>query len=93
MAYREVTMLEVKEVLRLWLGGIPKKRIALQLGLDVKTVRRYVAAAWAGGLRREAGTGGTRRRVAHHGRRDGPAGHGPTPWRRLGRVYRPSRRH
>jgi transposase len=58
MAYREVTMLEVKEVLRLWLGGIPKKRIALQLGLDVKTVRRYVAAAWAGGLRREAGLEG-----------------------------------
>ncbi len=24
MAYREVTMLEVKEVLRLWLDGVPK---------------------------------------------------------------------
>jgi transposase len=58
MAYREVTMLEVKEVLRLWLEGIPKKRIALQLGLDVKTVRRYVGAAWAAGLRREAGPEG-----------------------------------
>ena len=31
MAYREVTMLDVKEALRLWLGGVPKKRIALQL--------------------------------------------------------------
>jgi hypothetical protein len=58
MAYREVTMLEVKEVLRLWLGGVPKKHIAVQLGLDVKTVRRYVTAAWAGGLRREAGPDG-----------------------------------
>jgi hypothetical protein len=55
MAYREVTMLEVKEVLRLWLGGVPKKHIAVQLGLDVKTVRRYIGAAWTAGLRREVG--------------------------------------
>jgi transposase len=55
MAHREVTMLEVKEVLRLWLGGVPKKRIAAGLGLDVKTVRRYLRAAKAAGL--EAGQG------------------------------------
>ncbi len=40
MAYREVTMVEIKEVLRLWRAGTPKKRIAAQLTLDVKTVRR-----------------------------------------------------
>src|SRR5512142_2855397 len=45
MAYREVTMVEIQEVLRLWRAGTPKKRIAAQLTLDVKTVRRYVAAA------------------------------------------------
>jgi transposase len=50
MAYREVTMLEVKEVLRLWLSGIHKKRIAAQLGLNIKTVRRYLHAAQAHGL-------------------------------------------
>ena len=50
MAYREVTMLEVKEVLRLWLGGVRKKRIAAQLGLNIKTVRRYLSAAHAHGL-------------------------------------------
>ena len=55
MAYREVTMLEVKEVLRLWLAGVAKKRIAVQLGLNVKTVRRYVGAAGASGLARAAG--------------------------------------
>src|SRR5438093_1421681 len=55
MAHREVTMLEVKEVLRLWLGGVAKKRIAAGLGLDVKTVRRYLRAAKAAGL--EAGQG------------------------------------
>jgi hypothetical protein len=58
MAYREVTILEVKEGLRLRLGGVRKKRIAAQLGLDVKTVRRYVAAAEASGLTREAGLDG-----------------------------------
>lgn len=52
MAHREVTMLEVKEVLRLWLGGLPKKRVAAQLGFDAKTVRRYVAAAQECGLER-----------------------------------------
>jgi len=54
--YREVTMIEVKEVLRLWCEGLPKKRLAAQLGLDPKTVRRYLAAAEATGLRADAGT-------------------------------------
>ena len=31
MAYREVTMPEVNEVLRLWLAGVRAKRIAAQL--------------------------------------------------------------
>ncbi len=44
MAFREVTMLEVKEILRLWLTGVPKKEVARQLSLDVKTVRRYLGA-------------------------------------------------
>lgn len=55
MAYREVTMVEVKEVLRLWLGDVGKKRIAARLGLDPKTVRGYIGAARALGLQREAG--------------------------------------
>ena len=50
MAYREVTMLEVKEVLRLWVSGVRKKRIAAQLGLNIKTVRRYLRAAQEHGL-------------------------------------------
>jgi hypothetical protein len=48
--FREVTMIELKEVLRLWGKGLPKKRVAAQLGLDPKTVRRYVSAATAAGL-------------------------------------------
>jgi hypothetical protein len=49
--YREVRMTEVKEVLRLWLARTGKKRIAAQLGVDVKTVRRYARAAIEVGLR------------------------------------------
>jgi transposase len=49
--YREVTMIEVKEVLRLRGEGLPKKRIAAQLGLDPKTVRRYLGAAATAGVR------------------------------------------
>ena len=49
--YREVTMLEVKEVLRLWRTGLPRKRLAAQFGLDPKTVRRYLAAATTAGVR------------------------------------------
>jgi transposase len=50
MAFREVTVLEVKEILRLWLAGVPKKATAQQLGFDVKTVRRYIAAGRQAGL-------------------------------------------
>ena len=50
MSYREVTMLEIKEVLRLWCAGSAKKRIAWQLGLDIKTVRRYLRVAQGCGV-------------------------------------------
>jgi len=49
--YREVTMVEITEVLRLWREGVPTKRVAAQLGLDPKTVRRYLEVASATGLR------------------------------------------
>jgi hypothetical protein len=54
--YREVTMIEIREVLRLWQEQVPKKRIAARLGLDPKTVRRYLCAAEAAGLRAEMET-------------------------------------
>ena len=50
MTYREVTMVEVKEILRLWMSGRGKKAIGAQLGLDTKTVRRYIRAARGCGL-------------------------------------------
>lgn len=50
MAFREVAMFEVKEVIRLFGEGVPKKAIARVVGVDPKTVRSYVAAAEALGL-------------------------------------------
>jgi hypothetical protein len=50
-------MLEIKEILRLWVLGVGKKRTAALLGLDVKTVRRYLSVAQECGLRRGKGVG------------------------------------
>jgi len=57
MPLREVSMIVAKEILRLWFGGMGKKLIARLLGLDPKTVRRYVRTAEAAGLRLEQGEG------------------------------------
>jgi transposase len=43
-------LLEIREVLRHWLGGRAKKAISRRLGIDVKTVRKYVLAAEACGV-------------------------------------------
>jgi hypothetical protein len=51
MDVREVTTIEIREVLRLRGEGLPKKRIAAPLGLDPKTVRRYLTAAATAGVR------------------------------------------
>ena len=45
MSYREVHVIEVKEVVRLWSRGESLRAISRGTGLDRKTVRRYVKAA------------------------------------------------
>jgi len=52
MAFREVSVVQIKEVLRLWLRGVGERRIADGVGIDRKTVRRYVEAARTLGLNR-----------------------------------------
>lgn len=51
MSYREVHVVEVKEVLRLWLQGASQRAIARLTGVERKTVRRYVEAARQAGCR------------------------------------------
>jgi hypothetical protein len=57
MTYREVSVIEIKEVLRLWLAGQSLREVTRLAGLDRKTVRRYVQAAQAAGVTREGGDG------------------------------------
>ncbi len=54
MAYRELHVVEIKEMLRLWAGGHGLRAVARRTGVDRKTVRRYVEAAREAGL--EPGT-------------------------------------
>ncbi len=81
VAYREITVIEIKEVLRLWLQNeMGLRPIAETVGADRKTVRRYIEAAQAAGLVRDGGEGqltdellGT---VIEAVRPERPAGHG-----------------
>jgi len=57
MAFREVPVFEVREVLRLWLRGEGLRSVERLAGVDRKTVRRYVAAAEELGLVRDGGEG------------------------------------
>jgi transposase len=45
MPYRELTMIDVKEVLRRWSAGHGDRKIDRETGIDRKTVARYAAAA------------------------------------------------
>lgn len=55
MGFREVSVVEVREVLRAWLEGHGLRKVAGRAGVDRKTARRYVVAAEAAGLTRDAG--------------------------------------
>ena len=55
MAYREVRVFEVREVLRLWLRGGGERSVARLVGMDRKTVRRYVVAPEELGVIRDGG--------------------------------------
>ncbi len=57
MAFREVRVVEVREVLRAWLDGAGLRTAAERAGVDRKTARRYVEAAVAAGLVRDGGVG------------------------------------
>src|SRR5438128_556857 len=50
MARRTFTMVDVTEILEHWYAGRPKVEVARSLGVDAKTVRRYVAPAHLGVL-------------------------------------------
>src|SRR6266540_6797395 len=55
MAFREVTVVQVREALRRWLRGDGERPIANGVGVDRKTARRYIAAAVEFGVDRCGG--------------------------------------
>lgn len=57
MAFREVPVFEVREVLRLWLDGRGLRSIAAVVAPDRKTIRRVVEVAVGLGLDRAGGDG------------------------------------
>ena len=57
MAFREVRVFEVREVLRLWLSGEGVRFVERLAQVDRKTVRRYSVAAEAFGVVRGGGDG------------------------------------
>jgi len=50
MAFREVRVYEVRELLRWWVEGLSLRKTTERSGFDRKTVRRYVEAAEALGV-------------------------------------------
>jgi hypothetical protein len=86
MAFREVAVTEIREVLRAWLAGAGLRRVAAQAGVDRKTARRYVEAAVEAGLARDGGAGQLTDelvgQVAEVVRPVRPGGHG-LGWERL----------
>lgn len=50
VVFREVSVVEVREVLRGWLEGAGLRKVAERAGVDRKTGRRYVTAGQAEGL-------------------------------------------
>jgi len=86
MAFREVHVIEVREVLRGWLGGAGLRTVAGQAGVDRKTARRYVLAAQQAGVARDGGPGQVTDEViaavVSAVRPVRPAGHG-SAWQQL----------
>jgi len=86
VGFREVSVIEVREVLRGWLDGAGLRTVAERAGVDRKTARRYVSAAQAAGLERTAGLDavddGLVGAVVAAVRPERPNGHG-TAWEAL----------
>ena len=53
MAYREVSRVEIAEVVRRWQSGMSQRQIATGTGLSRATVRRYIEAVVEAGLARD----------------------------------------
>ncbi len=53
MAYREVTRVDIQEIIRRWQAGEGYRRIAAGTSLSRNTVRKYLSAAKAEGITKD----------------------------------------
>jgi hypothetical protein len=86
MAYREVSVVQVREALRRWLHGAGERPIARAAGISRGTARRYITAALTLGIDREGGeeqlTDELIGQICELVRPSRPDGHGEA-WQRL----------
>ncbi len=86
MAYREVSVVQVREALRRWLQGAGERPIARAAGISRGTARRYITAALTVGVDREGGeeqlTDELVGQICELVRPSRPDGHGEA-WQRL----------
>jgi transposase len=84
--FREVSVIEVRELLRVWMLGAGLRRVGALAGVDRKTARRYTDAAVEAGLDRDGDTDQLTDEligaVVEAVRPDRPYGHG-TAWESL----------
>jgi len=89
MAFREVSVVQIREALRRWLHGDGERTVARGAGIDRKTVRRYVTAALELGISRNGDesqlTDEVIGQICERVRPPRPDGHGES-WRRLCEV-------
>lgn len=86
MAFREISVVQIREALRQWMDGKGERPIARAAGIDRKTARRYIAAAVELGVDRDGGIGQLTDeligQIVERVRPRRPDGHGEA-WRKL----------
>ena len=71
MSFRELSMIEIREVLRRWTAGQSVRAVARETGVDRKTVDRYVNAARESGMEPGSELSDPRRRGGRNHSRGG----------------------
>lgn len=83
MAFREIRMVDVKEILRRWQSGQAQREIARGTGVDRKTVQRYVEQAVAAGVASDQSLSDEVVHVVAYGVRSRAAPEVSAPWQAL----------
>ena len=83
MAFREIRMVDVKEILRRWQSGQAQREIARAPGVDRKTVQQYVEEAVVVGVGSDQSLSDEVVHAVAHGVQSRAAPEMSTPWKAL----------